>query len=112
MKNVHTDNLVNVLRHDKNPEDINRFIALSNDKGLQVAEVLFQNGLPSKEGINGLTNEAAIAIVLDRLEAQNVGEFKSEYNTAAIECLKAALGALKQRVKDREARGVSGTYNK
>lgn len=112
MKEVHQDNLVTVKRHQSEPRDVNRYLVFSNDMGSQVGTMLFQDGLPSKEGINGMTNEAAIAVVLDRLESQNVGEFKSQYNDAAIECLKAALVALKQRVKDREARGVSGTHNK
>lgn len=113
MKEIHRDNLVNVRRNQNGGvDDTNRYLGFSNDVGSQVGTLLFQSGLPSKEGINGLTNEAVIATVLDRLEAQNVGDFKSEYNSAAIECLRAALAALKQRVKDREARGVSGTYIK
>lgn len=39
-------------------------------------------------------------------------KFASEYNAKALEHLEAALAALHQRTKDREAKAVEGTHGK
>jgi hypothetical protein len=70
--------------------------------------VLFQNGPINERGVNGVTQEALLAIVADRLECFQAGPFASEYNAKALEHVKAAQESLLQRTRDRMARGVEG----
>ena len=56
----------------------------------------------------GVTNEALLAIVIDRLEGFQAGEFANEFNKAALPYCRAALGTLKARTRDRMDRGVEG----
>lgn len=69
----------------------------------------FQNGPIPEAGVNGVTHEVLIAIVMDRLESYQRGPFACEENAAAITHLKAAQESLLNRSKDREKRGVEGT---
>lgn len=79
--------------------------------GLQYREViLFQNGVIPEKGVNGLTNEALLAIVADRLESFQAGPFRGAYNANALEHVNAALNALKERTMERMSRKVEGTH--
>lgn len=72
----------------------------------------FQNG-PIKDnnyGVNGVQNEDLLAIVIDRLEGFQSGPYKCGDNALALDALRAAMGYLQQRTKDRIARGVEGTH--
>lgn len=71
--------------------------------------VRFQNGEIKENGVNGCHNEDLIAIVLDRLECFQSGDFKCRENDIAITKLEEALLWLRKRTMDREARGVEGT---
>ena len=75
----------------------------------ELANVEFQNGPVKEEGINGCHNEDLIAIVIDRLEGFQSGQFKCEENGEALLHLQAALAALNSRTAKRKARGVEGT---
>lgn len=82
-----------------------------SDKGLDFhshSYISFQNGPIAEHGINGLTQEALLAIVIDRLECFQAGPFASEYNAVALVHARAALSSLQKRTKDRIARGVEG----
>lgn len=70
-------------------------------------EIHFQNGSPA-QGVNGLSNEAVISVVLHRLSKQNES-FPSPYNVLAIYLLQGALAALHSRVKDRQDFGIYDT---
>lgn len=74
--------------------------------------VLFQNGPIKEFGVNGVTNEALLTIVIDRLRSFNQGPFQSSDNFSALECCKLALAHLQNRTRDRIARGVEGTHEK
>ena len=54
--------------------------------------------------------EDVIAAAADRIRYYQSGRFASEYNAKALDHLEAALAALDQRTKDREARAVEGTH--
>lgn len=68
----------------------------------------FQNGPISEKGVNGLTQEALLAIVIDRLECFQAGPFACQENGEALICVKEALECLKSRTRERMARGVEG----
>ena len=68
----------------------------------------FQNGPIAEVGQNGVTNEALLAIVIDRLECFQKGPFACQDNDCALHYAKWALGALKNRTCNRVERGVEG----
>ncbi len=71
--------------------------------------ILFQNGAIGEVGVNGITHEALLAILIDRLEGFQNGPYKSAYNADALYHLEAALYVLHRRTRDRMAQGIEGT---
>lgn len=80
------------------------------DKPAQNSTVLFQNGPIAEVGVNGVTHEALLAILIDRLEAFQRGPFASAYNESALGALQLAQMALQSRTRQRMARGVEGKH--
>ena len=74
--------------------------------------ILFQNGPIPERGVNGVTQEALLAIVIDRLRCFQAGPYACEDNQRALVHTELALLALKERTKARMARGVEGTHAK
>jgi hypothetical protein len=72
----------------------------------------FQNGPIKEKGVNGISNEALLAIVIDRLEGFQSGQFSCQSNADALQRLEGALNILHSRTKERLARGVEGTNQK
>ncbi len=72
----------------------------------------FQNGPIIEVGLNGISGEALLAILIDRLRGFQLGPYACEDNQSALECLDSALGYLQNRTKARIARGVEGTHSK
>jgi hypothetical protein len=68
----------------------------------------FQNGSIVENGSTGTTNEAVLAVLIDRLEAFQAGDFPCEENAKAIEHLRAALACMHARTMERWKRGVKG----
>jgi hypothetical protein len=68
----------------------------------------FQRGPVRECGVNGVTNEALLAIVADRLEGFQQGPFPCEENAVALEGVNRALTALHQRTLARAAQGIEG----
>lgn len=73
-----------------------------------VVTLNFQNGPIGEHGINGITQEALLAIIIDRLRSFQSGPFACQENGIALNCAELALGALKERTTKRIARGVEG----
>ena len=74
--------------------------------------IKFQNG-PLKENFpNGISNEALLAIVYDRLRSFQHGQYACETNAHAMDSIGEALAALKARTMERMKRGVEGTMQK
>jgi hypothetical protein len=74
--------------------------------------ILFQNGAIKESGINGLTHEALLAIIVDRLKAFEAGPYPSSGTAIALGFCMSALRELKGRTPERIARGVEGTHQK
>jgi len=74
----------------------------------EFAEINFQNGPISEVGVNGCQNEDLIAVVMDRLECAQKGEFPCDENANALKHLASALAELNLRTARREAQGVEG----
>lgn len=72
--------------------------------------IIFQNGAIGEVGLNGITPEALLAILIDRLESFQTGPYKSNYNADALYHLQAAMDALHRRTRDRMAQGIEGTH--
>ena len=72
------------------------------------AGIRFHSG-PLADGVNGLTNEALLAIVADRLQQYQIGPLACSENQEASDCINKALDWLTKRTADRLARGVEGT---
>lgn len=73
-------------------------------------DIRFQNGPIQEVGINGITNEALLAVVIDRLEGFQSGQFANTMNQIALDSLRTAQRALKHRTEERIRRGVEGTH--
>jgi|SRR5580692_3426179 hypothetical protein len=80
--------------------------------GGPITHIEFQNGPINEVGVNGLTQEALLAIVIDRLRSFQAGPFACKENAEALEHSLQALEWLKSRTKARIARGVEGTMQK
>ena len=74
--------------------------------------ILFQNGPIKEAGVNGVTQEALLAIVIDRLRSFQAGPFACDENGEALDYCGYALAALQKRTLARIKRGVEGTTQK
>lgn len=72
----------------------------------------FQNGPIKEAGVNGVTQEALLAIVIDRLRSFQAGPYACQDNEDAEKHCIEALTLLQNRTRARIARGVEGTHEK
>lgn len=70
--------------------------------------IQFQEGALKEVGFNGISDEALIAIVTDRLRGFQRGKFSCRENALALTKLEEAMHWLNARTKDRMNRGVEG----
>lgn len=75
--------------------------------GDQLIPIQFQLGPIKEVGINGVTSEALLAIVLHRLRILNE-KFPCRENSLAITNIEQGLMWLEQRTRNRQKRGVEG----
>ena len=85
------------------------------DTACDVAEedwvaIVFQNGPINQVGVNGVTHEALLAILIDRLRCFQAGPYACAENACALTQLEAAQESLHSRTRARMARGVEGTH--
>lgn len=78
----------------------------------QTNGVNFQNGPIQEVGVNGVSNEALLAIVEDRLLGFQSGQYACRENAVALTKLQECMMWLQKRTRDRVARGVEGTNQK
>lgn len=77
-----------------------------------VTDINFQNGPIAEAGVNGISNESLLAIVIDRLQCFQDGEYKCRENAIALTHLEDAMHWLQHRTRQRVTRGVEGTSQK
>lgn len=97
--------------------EIDGFDADSNPSALGTdlmrdVTILFQNGPINEVGVNGVTQEALLAIVADRLRSFQAGPYACRENALALTKIEEAQHWLLSRTRGRMARGVEGTHSK
>ncbi len=84
-------------------------ISYSDSQGSRLSQYIhFQNGPIQEYGVNGISNEALLAIVEDRLLGFQSGPYLCRENAIALTHIQDALMWLQKRTRDRLARGVEG----
>jgi hypothetical protein len=81
-------------------------------KPAEHSTVLFQNGPIGEVGVNGVTHEALLAILIDRMQAFQKGPFACSENEMGLSHLRCARVWLNARTARRVAQGVEGTHEK
>jgi len=84
----------------------------SDDFSASSVELIFQNGPIAEAGVNGITHEALLAILIDRLQSFQSGPYACRENALALTKLEEAQHWLHHRTRARMARGVEGTHKK
>ena len=76
-------------------------------------DLSFQNGpIAGPKDFNGITNEALLTVLIDRMRGFQSGPFACRENALALTKLEEALMWLQKRTRDRMARGVEGSLTK
>jgi hypothetical protein len=95
--------LISGFDNTTNPSD-------PDDQDPNTCLILFQNGPINEVGVNGVTHEALLAILCDRMRGFQAGPYASADNAEALTCMERAQAALQRRTRARMARGVEGTH--
>lgn len=87
-----------------------RYHIAPNQSGphLETGIVSFQKGPIQENGVNGIQNEDLLAVVIDRLQGFQSGQFACRENALALTKCQEALLWLEKRTADRVARNVEG----
>lgn len=101
-------------RNPKNGNASHRYVMEfhAGDGVYEQQPVRFQDGPIKEVGVNGVTNEALIAIVIDRMRGFQSGQYACRENALALTAFEEGLMWLQKRTRDREMRGVEGTHAK
>lgn len=80
--------------------------------GVTSATILFHDEAVKEGGFNGISNEALLAVVIDRLQCFQKGVFSCEDGALALAHLEEAMYWLHQRTRERMQRSGEGTHTK
>src|SRR3990167_1123701 len=83
-------------------------VAANDGKALDL--LCFQHDTIPAVGVQGWTNEAVLAVVIDRLRGFQAGAFGCRENALALTKCEEALLWLEKRTADRRARNVEGKH--
>lgn len=105
------------------PGGANHHYHVSGPTPVSESFLYFQNGPIGETGPNGNSNEAYLAVLIDRLRGfqhlrnpdgtfdfNSRGKYACRENAVALTHLEDALMWLQKRTRDRMARGVEGTH--
>ncbi len=81
----------------------------ANEPTVVFAQISFQKGPIKETEVNGIHNEDLLAIVIDRLEGFQSGNFSCRENALALTKIQEAMHWLNYRTRGRRNRGVEGT---
>lgn len=106
---IHTDDngvAVNAIFKTADGTDVagHLYQVLAGPKTLSVE---FQHGAVKEHGVNGVTSEALLAILVHRTQVLNE-RFPCRENSIAVTKMQEALMWFEKRTADRKARGVEG----
>jgi hypothetical protein len=73
-------------------------------------EIAFQNGPINEVGVNGVTHEALLAVLIDRLRCFQAGPYACRENALALTNIEQGLQWLHARTRERMFRNVEGTH--
>jgi hypothetical protein len=110
MKKIHEDHngVETFAVLDEGDTDVTGHVyEVKRASGTPLGRLEFQFGAVKENGVNGLTSEALLAILIHRTRTLN-DRFHSPNNDLALEGLHRALGAFEARTAERLARGVEG----
>ena len=115
-----------ITEHNVNPANDRLRIVVSDDRthgnanhayDIEGGEAVpthlrFQNGPISEDGngVNGITHEALLAVLADRLRGFQGGPYSCKENACALTHIEEAQHWLQQRTIARMRRGVEGTH--
>ncbi len=108
MSHIHFDNngvMVCAITEPKSYEG-HSYEVLDKDHTL-LAAIDFQKGAVADVGVNGVTNEALLAILIHRTKILD-SQYPCDENKRAIEHMERALVSFEVRTARRIARGVDG----
>ena len=91
---------------------IRRWVTNTGDQhdDAEFCSITFQNGPIAEVGVNGISNEALLAIVEDRLKGFQSGDYACRENALALTKLQETMMWLHSRTRERVARNVEGTH--
>jgi hypothetical protein len=103
------NDLIEIKALDEHPSGVPHHYSLSVPNGM-TTRIDFQDGPIGEVGVNGLTQEALLAVVLDRLRGFQKGPFACRENALAITKIEEGLLWLHKRTIDRMRKGIEGTH--
>lgn len=109
MTRIHTDHngvYVNAISSLADGTDVNGHV-YQVQAGSKLTEINFQHGGVVDNGVNGLTNDALLAILIHRMNVLN-SRFWCRENDRVISNLEDTLAFLEVRTARRMVRGVEG----
>lgn len=87
-------------------------VAENSRRARTYCDINFQDGPIAEVGTNGITHEALLAVLIDRLQGFQRGPYACRENALALTKLEEAMMWLHKRTRERQARGVEGTHQK
>lgn len=106
---IHTDHngvYVNAISKTSEGKDVEGHLYFTQ-AGAKASKIEFQLGAVGENGVNGITNEALLAILIHRTKYLD-NRFECDENKRAIQHMEEALVNLEVRTARRMVRGVEG----
>lgn len=83
-----------------------------DEQAFQGLDIVFQNGPILENGVNGVTHEVLLEIIMDRLRSFQAGPYACRENAIALTKIEEAQMWLHSRTLKRMQRGVEGSMEK